>query len=654
MNEVGMVALGFAYVPPYRNYAANIQALSRVEFGINYKVYIGLPDPDMGKMGFGDTSDRGANLKLGVLRPQDGFPYFPDIAIGFEDFYGTKRFHSFYAVATKSFLQWNLETTLGWGKGRIKGFFGGVGWTPFRQTKIPVLNKVTLLAEYDAIDYKHHSAEHPKGRTFKSRINVGLAATFFDCLQVNVSSLRGEEIAASASINYNLGSSKGLFPKVDNPPLYQSPIDTEPLGLLRSQKELAQELAFAFAEQGLNLYRIYLTTNETGEEALWIKMINVRYRVESDLKERIETVLAALVPTNIASVTVVIEADGIPTHEYRFRTLDLHRFREKAVSDFEFQVLSPMREPTPPPNKYDGTLIYHRSKRIWTFTVRPRLLAFFGSSTGKFKYSAGIVAGPEGYLFDQLYYKVQMAYNIKSSISDVGDRDLLNPSQLINVRSDLVRYYQTNTVSLEQAYIQKGAYLRKGWYGRLALGYFEAAYGGIAAEFLYYPVGSAWAIGLEAAGVLKRKYHGLGFTTEVRKFDGFQPEKVHYIGYQYFLDLYYDFRPLQLDFKVSIGKFLARDVGARFEVGRYFASGFRFSVWYTWTNAHDIVNGERYRDKGVAFVIPFDFFLKKSSRTMIGNVLSVWLRDTGARAATGKRLYPTLHDERETFPDQRL
>ena len=66
------------------------------------------------------------------------------------------------------------------------------------------------------------------------------------------------------------------------------------------------------------------------------------------------------------------------------------------------------------------------------------------------------------------------------------------------------------------------------------------------------------------------------------------------------------------------------------------------------------MNHERYRDKGIAFVIPFDFFLKKSSRTMIPYALSVWLRDTGARAATGKRLYPTLDDERESFPDQRL
>lgn len=650
MNTVGTAAVGFAYVPPYRNYAATIQALERLEFGVNYTTYVGIPDPAMGCMGFGDFTDRGANLKIAMLKKEDGFPYFPEISVGFEDFYGTKRFHAFYVVATKEFLDYNFEATVGWGKGRIKGWFGAVGWTPFRNSRIPGINRLTLLAEWDATDYENHWLEHPDGRSVRTHLNVGLTTSLFDVLQLSVSSIRGEKVAASASLNYNLGDTKGFFPKVNNPSIYRSPIDTQPLGPLRSERELSHELAMAFAGQGLNVYRIYITTDENKGNALWIKMINIRYREERELKQRIESILAALTPTNIGTITVVIEADGVPTHEYRFRTVDLERLREGVIGDFEFQTLSPMREPTRAPNPYEGTLLYHRTKGIWTFTIRPRLLTFFGSATGKFKYSAGFVAGPEGYLFDQFYYKVQGAYNIKSSISDIGDMDMLNPSQIYNVRSDSIKYFQTNSVALEQAYIQRGFYIKNGWYGRIATGYFEPAYGGVAAELLYYPVGSNWAVGIEAAGVLKRKYHGLGFTTKIRKFNGYTPEFVDFIGYQYFLDLYYDIKLLNIDVKVSLGKFLARDMGARFEVGRYFPSGFRFSVWYTMTNAVDIVNCSRYRDKGIAFAIPLDFFLTKSSRTYIPYALSVWLRDTGARAATGKRLYPTLHEERESPP----
>lgn len=147
-------------------------------------------------------------------------------------------------------------------------------------------------------------------------------------MQLNVSTIRGKKVAASASLRYDLGDTKGFFPKVDNPSYYRTPIDTEPLGYLRSEKELSHEMAFAFGEQGLNLYRLYITTDENKGRALWIKMINNLYREERDVKQRIKSVLSALAPSNIDTITVVVEADGIPTHEYRFRTIDLLSFRE--------------------------------------------------------------------------------------------------------------------------------------------------------------------------------------------------------------------------------------------------------------------------------------------------------------------------------------
>lgn len=207
----GTVALGFSYVPPYRNYAATLVPLPRLELSLNYRVFIGIPDPDMGELGFGSFSDRGINAKLSLFQPSDGFPYFPEVTVGCEDFYGTKRFHSFYFVATKTLLDWNLEATVGWGKGRMKGFFAGMGWTPFRKSAYSLLKGVSVLAEYDAIDYKHHLGEHPQGREVKCPINVGLSASFFDFLQLSFSSLRGKELLAFASLHYNLGESPGFF-----------------------------------------------------------------------------------------------------------------------------------------------------------------------------------------------------------------------------------------------------------------------------------------------------------------------------------------------------------------------------------------------------------------------------------------------------------
>ncbi len=649
MPHTGVIAGGFAYVPPYSIYGVNFQVLDRVELSANYRIYNGVTEHNFGDEGFGDDAERIGNAKIGVLIPQDGFPMLPTIVVGADDFIGTKRFSSQYIVMTKQFLPFNFEASFGWGRGRIKGFFGGAAWTPWRKTGVPFFKDLSMLAEYDAIDYKQHPHEHPTGRTVKSRINAGVSFVGWNALQLSVSSIRGTNIAASAALKYPLGSTDGIFPKLDDPSTYQSPVDNEPVGRLRTEHDLAQEMAFALSDQGLDLYRAFFTYDCCGKKELWLKIVNNRYREERIVRDRIQHVLAALTPSDVTTLVVIVEADAVPTQSYRFRYEDLQRWKHGCISDFELETLAPMREVLSEPYSYDIAKIFDRHKPIWTFTVRPRVLTFFGSTKGKFKYNLSAVASQEGYFFNQLYYKLQGSYAISSSANNIGVVDRINPSKLPNVRTDTLRYFQTNSFSMEQAYLQKGWNIGKGWYHRLAAGYFEPAYGGVATELLYYPVESHLAIGLSYATVWKRKYHGLGFTDKVSEYKHDIRRYVHFIGIQYFLDLYYDFKPLNMDVLISAGQFLAKDKGVRTEVGRYFKSGVRFSLWFTWTNGHDVVNDKTYYDKGFSFIIPLDIFLKQSSRNYIGYVMAAWLRDVGARAATGKPLYWTLEESRYNF-----
>lgn len=646
MEEAGTVGLGAAFASPYAVYGANFQIFSRLELSANYRIYNGCLEGNFGREGFGDDADRTGNIKIGVLQPQDGIPLLPSISIGAEDFIGSKRFNAQYIVATKEWRHANFEASLGWGRGRIKGFFGGIAWTPFRQSGVPFFKDLSLLAEYDGNNYKGHSHEHPLGRKVKTRLNLGVNLLAGNLVQFSLSSLRGVEVAGAVSLRYPLGSSAGFFPKVDDPPLYVSPLDTEPLGVSRPEKEFAGELAYAFGGEGLDLYKVYLSYDSKMKKVLWLKVVNDRYREEGVVKERIYHVLAALTPSDIDSVVVVMEEEGIASHSYHFRREDLSRYRLHKISSVELGILAPMKEATGAPSFYDRELLFERSKRIWSFTVRPRMLTYFGGPKGKVKYDLGMLASPDGVLFNQVYYKLQVGYSIKSSLSDVSATDRLNPSRLPNVRTDTVRYFQSNTVSLEQAYLQKGWNLGKGWFTRLAAGYFEIAYGGVAAEVLYYPVNSNWAIGLESATVWKRRYHGIGFTTEIREVKGSQPVYRHFVGEQAFLSVYYKFRPLNLQFKLMGGQFLAKDWGGRVEAFRYFSNGLRVGIWYTATNGHDRVNGHTYFDKGFFFVIPLDMFMKQSSRNLITYAMSAWLRDVGAVALTGKPLFPSLNEER--------
>ncbi len=649
MPKDGEAAFGAAFVKPYTVYGLNFQMYQRLEFSLNYRIYNGVVEHNFGKEGFGDDAERIGNVKLGILTLEDGFPSLPEISIGVEDFIGTKRFNSKYVLATKQFLDWNLECTLGYGKGRIKGFFGGASWSPFRHFKIPVLKDFSVLAEYDAINYKKHLHEHPSGRTVKSRINAGVAFTLWDALQFSFSSIRGTEVAGSASLRYPIGSTQGFFPKVDDASTYNSPIDTEPLGVVRTERDFAQEIAYALSDQGLDLFTAALGYDQEGRKELYLKIVNNRYREERVVRSRIQHVLAALLPEDIESVLVTVEADALPCQAYRFRGEDLQRWRRGKISDFELETISPMLEAPTFVSEYDAARIFERHKPIWTFTIRPRLLTFFGSTSGKFKYNISAIASPEGYICDQVYYKFQVSYAIKSSMQGLGGPDRANPSRELIVRTDTLRYFKTDSFSMEQAFLQKGWNLGKGWHYRFALGYFEPAYGGAATEFLYYPVNSNWAIGVQFAAVLKRHYHGVKFRTSTFQLRGADYVKVPFVGIQYFLDFYYDFKPLHMDFLLSGGQFLAKDKGARIDVGRYFKSGMRFSLWCTFTNGHDKVNGHTYFDKGFAFMIPLDMFLRQSSRNYIGYAMAAWLRDVGARAETGKKLYWTLEEERYAY-----
>lgn len=650
MNQNGNVAFGGGYVAPYNVYGLNIQPFDRIELSANYIVYKGIIEQNFGHDGFGDDAERVGNIKLGVLTPSDGFSYLPLISIGAIDFIGTKRFNAKYLVMTKSWLQANIELTLGWGEGRMKGVFGAASWTPFRQSPNGFFKDLSFALEYDNNNYKKHPHEHPSGRDVKSRFNAGVQWLLWDSVQLSVSSVRGEDLSALGSFRIPLGSFKGIFPKIDEPLPYKTPIDTEPLGSSRPEADFVQELAYALSDQGLDLFTAQLYFDGEGKKHLWLKVVNNRYRVNEVVRDRVQNVLASLLASDIESTTVVIEADALDCQSYTYRTQDLYHFRHSQISKFELETLSPIQEAASAPGEYDSMLLFQRNKEIWSFTLKPRLISFFGNAEGKFKYNLSGVASQEGYVFRDVFYKLQGSYSIASSAAKLSGVDKLNPSHMYIVRSDSVKFYQTNSLHLEQGFMQKGWNLGKGCFMRLAGGCFETAYAGIASELLYYPVGSCFAVGIESATVWKRHYDGMGFFHKIPRYNGTKYKYHPFTGIQYFLDLYYDFQPLSIDLKVKIGKFLAKDKGARFEVGKYFASGMRFSLWYSLTDANEKLNGSKYHDKGFAFMIPLDMFLKQSSRNYVGYAMAAWLRDQAASADTGKKLYYTLYEERIKLP----
>lgn len=647
MSCEGILGAGFSYVPPYHNYNLYCQLTPFLEISGNYRVFKGVDDPILTPLGFGDMSDKGANFKIAIFKPEDSDYKLPGLAVGWEDFMGTRNFKAKYLVLTKVFIDEDLEVSLGIGAERIRRWFGGTCWIPFRRSSCSWLQPLSLVAEYDATPYKSERIEkHPKGRSQKSKINWGLKYRLFDTFDFSVSYIRGKKLAASVAAFYDFGHTEGFMPKIDDSLPYMSPIIREPLGPLRTQNGLVNDLAFAFEGQGIELLKVEMGF-ECNEKILRLRIYNDRYEEEAELRERLNCLLSRLIPQDIDQVIVVIDAEGFPIQEYHYRVDSLIAYADGEIGSYELSLLTPLHE-VQYHNALYYSVLFDKTRESMSWFILPKTHTFFGSSKGKFKYSLGVSFGIDGFLPTDIYYSIALGWNAISNLYDLNDTDRLNPSQIINVRSDIVRYYQQKGLTVDEAYLQKCWNMGHACYSRIAGGYFEEEYAGLATELLYYPVHSSAAVGIEGALFKKRAYRGLGFTSHVRKLDGFVPTWKNFsFGSQYFINFYYDWCAAQLEVKLKIGKFLAGDYGIRTEVSRYFESGLRVSFWYTVTNGHDRINGKTYYDKGVAFSLPLDLFYTESSRKRWNYGMSAWLRDVGVIAATGQDLFELINEQRQ-------
>lgn len=635
----GQAGIGISYLPPYRILAASFKCFSFIETSLNYRIYQNMLDPVFGDQGFGNMAERTANFKIIINPYQQKDSILPIFAIGVEDFFGTKKFKAEYITATKCFFNQNLEVTLGWGRKRIHGLFGGFVWTPWKDKPYNFLKNFSFIAEYDANDYQENPGEHPEGRKVSSRINTGFAWKINKYLQLNAYSIRGEKLAVSSFCSLPLSTTEGLIPKTQEILLYEAPIDTEPLGMIRPKFSFINELVSIFSDQGLKLYEIRLEK----DNKLWIKASNLLFRDQRNVRHRLQRIFSIILPSNISEVIVSIEAQGILCHTYYFQQKALFDYKDNKLSEYEFNILSPLKNPTLHPR--EAELLYKKRKDLMKFTFYPDMQTFLGNSKGKLKYNLSLTSCVEGYI-NNVYYEAQFSYGLKSTTGEVQDFDCLNPSQLPNVRTDAVKYYPIHKICLDVGYVQKNWNLFSSCFSRIAFGYFEPAYAGAAWEILYYPVENCWAVGLEQAFLRKRYPHQLKLCKNIRRLNGFTPSYQPFQGLQYFLSFYYSSSSYKLDFIAKIGKFLANDYGIRFQFGRWFANGLNLSIWYTATNGKDRINGKIYHDKGFILSIPFEFFLNKESRNHITYKMSAWLRDVGAFSETGKTLYPIVYSER--------
>jgi len=207
------------------------------------------------------------------------------------------------------------------------------------------------------------------------------------------------------------------------------------------------------------------------------------------------------------------------------------------------------------------------------------------------------------------------ALDLKNSFDSVSTT---TNSQLTIVRSDVGNYLREGQSGIHHLYFEQRDHLAPQIHYRAYAGILENMYSGVGGEVLFQPHSSRVAVGASGNWVKKRAYD--------RKFDHLDLETHTAFISGYWATPFYNY-----DLGVHVGRFLAGDHGAAFELRRSFANGFVVGAFATFTDVSAEEYGEGSFDKGLFFKVPFAALFGKNTRGSYSTRLRSLQRDGGQR-----------------------
>src|SRR5712671_4456356 len=638
-NPDGTLRFGMAYAPPYLDLSANATLLPWLETNLAVTRISGIPgfftptSTGFGA-GYGAYKDRNAGFKMRLISEEG---WWPSVAVGAQDPFGTSLFPRRFAAATKTLG--DAQVTLGYGGQQIDGAFGGFRYSP------SWAGNWSLVSEYDASDYKNFpfaEETHVGGRRhgISNAIEYRLGWT-----TASVSSQRGVT-GAAAYISIPL-EQKEWVPKSAEPEPYGKVIPRPTLAQWDEDASYKKRMYEALFRQDFKDVRIRLEPNAR----LSLALTNSRISRMSRAVGRAARTALLLAPLETTEIRVTYTTNGLPVATYEFSDLrKLNRYFNGLLTRSELaesvsiryadpssysakdksDLMAALEEPTQARVLYggEGNFIGFRSQDTGydVFQVRPTLSSYL-NGPNVFQYSLGVLTTYDRELDERLFLSTGVNTILYENISQALG---VNNSTLPHVRSDFGEYAKGPRVRLDHLLLNRVFQPSERTYARLSGGWLEQMYGGVGGQWLYVERGEPWAVDLSVEAVKQRDFDGrFGFRD--------------YQTVTALAALHYRL-PYQSTFTVRAGRFLARDYGARFEIKRRFRIGMELGAWYTVTNVVDtgVGNERNYHDKGVFVSIPFEGLLPNDTRLVTGFALSPWTRDPGQMVNSPVDLYQML------------
>ena len=631
--KAGEVRFNLSRTYPYLRYNVFLQPFDWLEAGFRYTDIQNKAYGEADLSGNQTYKDKSIDFRVRLVEET---AHLPQVALGMIDFGGTGLFSSEFVVANKRWgnLDWSLG--VGWGNmgssGNIRNplsltskrfdtrgsnsaqggnlntdsffrgpaaLFGGL------QYHTPWPNWI-LKAEYEGNNYQSQPLSNNQSQ--RTPLNLGLVYRYHPALDVFLGLERGNAITLGFTLHTSVA--KLHAPKVSDPPtpaiVYKRPT-AEPLWL-GTAADISAMSGWAVREIGQvgTLLQVHL---EGAGGVHWNERI-----------ERIVAVLHRDTPAAVDTFELLISTQGVPLTE---RVI----IREAWVRQ-NTQLEPSSNQPSAIVSRQPSGLKPQNSSLLWNRPVSRFGYALVPSWQQN-------IGGPDGFLLFRAGLSVPVQYKLTDSTSinaAVGLNILDNfdnfkydgPSNLPRVRTNLRQYMTESRVNLANLQITHFGQLAANQYYSVYGGYLEAMFAGVGAEWLHRPWHSPLAFGVDINQVQQRNFNQFFGFDSAGSQTGYRTLTGH-------ATVYWDTGWKSTHMALSLGRYLAKDLGATLDLSRTFENGVSVGAWITRTNVSAEQFGEGSFDKGMYLRIPFDVMTTTRSGDSANLVYNPLTRDGGAR-----------------------
>ncbi|MEY8830978.1 YjbH domain-containing protein [Sedimentitalea sp. XS_ASV28] len=642
----GQFTTGISYFGGQARYNLTFQAAPWLSATFRYN---SIQDWNMG--GFGTYYDRSFDLRLRLLRERQ---YLPEITVGLQDFVGTGIYAGEYVVATKRFeipgwggrigAPGRLKLTAGIGWGRL-GSYGSIGtsgdrppydpdslggepaydqwfrgpYAPFAGIEWLPNEKLGLKLEYSSDDYV---TETQVASVFERRspFNFGVEYQVSPRTRLGAYYMYGSEFGVNLQVQLNPKQPPAQMRVAAPVPVPKRPSPTVDPGAWSTAwtqnpsapAQLRDALAPILKADGLVLESLTVSA-DTAE----LRFRNIQYMSFANAVGRAARGMSRVMPPSVETFRLVPLSGGMALSATTMRRSDLEALEfDGNATDALLAVTAFSDAPPLSPAATPAADLYPDA----SWSLAPYFSPAYFDPDRPFRIDVGLTLRgtyrpAPGWIFSGA---------IRQRIAGNVDGGPPSNSVLPHVRTDQVEYAQYST-TLNTLFVARQWRPGRDLYARVTGGYLESMYGGLSTELLWKPVNSSLALGVEANYVKKRDFDQLL---------GFQDYDV-FTGHA---TAYYEFPGGYLA-QLSVGRYLAGDVGGTLSVDRIFDNGWSVGAFATKTNVSAEEFGEGSFDKGIRFRIPINWFLGKPSQQTFGTTIRPVQRDGGQMVSVPGRLY---------------